>query len=93
MAFYIIVWRSSIYAAAILEKPWARRSSQLKLDPKSVDYHLLLAGLYSSLGENQKGIGRIQRGLKARSKNQEALLYLGALYLQTDETWRATKLR
>ena len=63
----------------------------VRTDPKGVDNHLLLAGLYSSLGENQKGIIEYTEVLKLDPKNQEAMLYLGALYLQLEDYERANQ--
>ena len=63
----------------------------MSTDSKGVDNHLLLAGLYSSLGENQKGIIEYTEVLKLDPQNQEAMLYLGALYLQLEDYERANR--
>ena len=42
-------------------------------------------------GENQKGIIEYTEVLKLDPQNQEAMLYLGALYLQLEDYERANK--
>ena len=74
-----------------MKKALAEAETATRIDPESVENHMLLAGLYSSFGENQKGITEYLEALKLDPKNQEALLYLGALYLQIEDCPRATE--
>ena len=74
-----------------LKKAQSEAETAVKLDPVECGQtHLLLAGLYTSLGENQRGLREYNEVLKIDPKNQEALLYLGALYLQLEDYGKAT---
>lgn len=61
----------------------------VKKDEKSVDAHLLLGGLYSSLKLFPKAMDQYQAVLKLDANNTEAPLYVGALYSEQKDYEKA----
>ena len=73
-----------------LRKALGEAESAVRLEPKSVDYRFILAGLYSRWAI-MEGRWRNTTRVVTDSSNQEALLYAGALYLQVEDYARATR--
>lgn len=60
-------------------------------NPKLVDAHLLLGGIYSSLKVYQKAIVQYQLALKHDPDNLDAPMYLGAVYAELKDFDRAIR--
>jgi len=61
----------------------------IKLDPKRIDVHLLLAGLYSSIKAYDGAIKEYEKVLSLDPNNDEAPLYLGAVYAEKKQYSKA----
>ncbi|QLY25663.1 tetratricopeptide repeat protein [Bdellovibrio sp. KM01] len=62
-----------------------------KKDPKNIDAHLLLGGLYSSMKAYPKAMDQYQVVMKLSPTNTEAPLYIGALYSEQKQSDKAVK--
>ena len=60
-------------------------------DPKNIDAHLLLGGLYSSMKLYPKAMDQYQTVMKIEPNNTEAPLYIGALYSEQKQSDKAVK--
>lgn len=63
----------------------------VKKDPKNVDSHLLLGGLYSSTKSYAKALQQYETVIKLHPTNTEAPLYIGALYSEQKQSEKAIK--
>lgn len=64
----------------MISESLAQAEDAVKKDPKNLDGHLLLGGLYSSLKLYPKAMDQYQTVMKLQPGNTEAPLYIGALY-------------
>jgi Tfp pilus assembly protein PilF len=62
-----------------------------KKDPKNIDAHLLLGGLYSSMKLYPKAMVEYNTVMKLQPTNTEAPLYIGALYSEQKQPDKAVK--
>jgi tetratricopeptide (TPR) repeat protein len=62
-----------------------------KKDPKNIDAHLLLGGLYSSMKLYPKAMDQYQYVMKLSPANTEAPLYIGALYSEQKQSDKAVQ--
>lgn len=62
-----------------------------KKDPKYIDAHLLLGGLYSSLKSYKKAIEQYEEILKLDPKNTDAPMYIGAVYAEQKQYDKAVR--
>ncbi|UXR65544.1 tetratricopeptide repeat protein [Bdellovibrio bacteriovorus] len=69
----------------------AQSEEAVKKDPKNVDAHLLLGGLYSSLKVYPKAMEQYHTVMKLQPENTEAPLYIGALYSEQKQSDKAVK--
>ena len=69
----------------------AQAEEAVKKDPKNVDAHLLLGGLYSSLKVYPKAMEQYHTVMKLEPGNTEAPLYIGALYSEQKQSDKAVK--
>ncbi|WP_347358034.1 tetratricopeptide repeat protein [Bdellovibrio sp.] len=69
----------------------AQAEEAVKKDPKNVDAHLLLGGLYSSLKVYPKAMEQYHTVMKLQPENTEAPLYIGALYSEQKQSDKAVK--
>ncbi|WP_413576594.1 tetratricopeptide repeat protein [Bdellovibrio sp. HCB290] len=60
-------------------------------DPKNIESHLLLGGLYSSMKLYPKAMEQYQLVMKLSPTNTEAPLYIGALYSEQKQSDKAVK--
>lgn len=60
-------------------------------DPKNVDAHLLVGGLYSSTKAFSKALQQYETVMKLQPGNTEAPLYIGALYSEQKQSEKAVK--
>ncbi|WP_373998681.1 tetratricopeptide repeat protein [Bdellovibrio bacteriovorus] len=63
----------------------------VKKDPKNVDAHLLLGGLYSSMKLYPKALAEYSTVMKLQPSNTEAPLYIGALYSEQKQSDKAVQ--
>lgn len=69
----------------------AQAEEAVAKDPKNVDGHLLLGGLYSSLKLYPKAMEQYNTVMKLQPDNTEAPLYIGALYSEQKQSDKAVK--
>jgi Tfp pilus assembly protein PilF len=64
----------------MISESLAQSEDAVKKAPNSVDAHLLLGGVYSTLKLYTKALDQYQTVMKLDAQNMEAPLYIGALY-------------
>ncbi|WP_413943806.1 tetratricopeptide repeat protein [Bdellovibrio sp. HCB-162] len=75
----------------LISESLAQAEEAVKKDPKSVDAHLLVGGLYSSLKLYPKALAEYNTVMKLQPTNTEAPLYIGALYSEQKQSDTAVK--
>lgn len=69
----------------------AQAEEAVKKDPKNVEAHLLIGGLYSSMKLYPKALNAYNEVMRLDPKNQDAPLYIGALYSEQKQHDKAVK--
>ncbi|MEK2689610.1 tetratricopeptide repeat protein [Bdellovibrio sp. GT3] len=75
----------------MISESLAQAEEATKKDPKNIDAHLLLGGLYSSMKLYPKAMDQYQQVMKLSPTNTEAPLYIGALYSEQKQSDKAVK--
>ncbi|WP_413586021.1 tetratricopeptide repeat protein [Bdellovibrio sp. HCB274] len=75
----------------MISESLAQAEEATKKDPKNIDSHLLLGGLYSSMKLYPKAMDQYQLVMKLSPTNTEAPLYIGALYSEQKQSDKAVK--
>ncbi|MGE5085354.1 MAG: tetratricopeptide repeat protein [Bacillota bacterium] len=75
----------------MISESLAQAEDAVSKDPKNIDAHLLLGGLYSSMKLYPKAMDQYQTVIKLQPNNTEAPLYIGALYSEQKQSDKAVK--
>ena len=75
----------------MISESLAQAEDATKKDPKNIDAHLLLGGLYSSMKLYPKAMEQYQYVMKLSPANTEAPLYIGALYSEQKQSDKAVQ--
>ncbi|MGZ3774454.1 MAG: tetratricopeptide repeat protein [Pseudobdellovibrionaceae bacterium] len=75
----------------MISESLAQAEEAVNKNPKSVEAHLLLGGLYSSNKAYPKAMQQYETVLKLQPTNTEAPLYIGALYSEQKQSEKAIK--
>lgn len=77
--------------AGFLSEAVEQAGEAVKQNPKNIDAHLLLGGLYSTMKSFDKAVGHYESVLKIDPNNAEAPLYLGAVWSEQKQPEKAVK--
>lgn len=75
----------------LINESLAQAEEAVTKDPKNIDAHLLMGGLYSSMKMYPKALDSYFMVMKLRPENTEAPLYIGALYSEQKQYDKAVK--